>query len=185
MDDHKILTLLRSGKRDKAFVKLYKGYPQVSRMIIAKGGTKEEAQDVFQEALIIFYRRVCDPEFNLTATISTYLFSVCRFLWKDELLKKGKKRQIDLDFELGDDSKEQLEALRLKESKHHLVERVLESLGEKCLSILQLFYIKKISMKMIAQQLNFSSENVAKNQKYKCLERAKSKLRQEVKEINF
>jgi hypothetical protein len=32
-------------------------------------------------------------------------------------------------------------------------------------------------MKAIARQMGFSSENVAKNQKYKCLEQAKLKLK--------
>ena len=92
MDDKIIIELLKSGKQDKAFLKLYKNYPKVEKLILSKGGSKEDAKDVFQEALIIFYEKVCNTEFKLTSAIGTYLYSVCRFLWKDELIKrKGKQ----------------------------------------------------------------------------------------------
>jgi hypothetical protein len=46
-------------------------------------------------------------------------------------------------------------------------------LGEKCKQILILFYFKKESYKKIATLLDFSDDKIAKNQKYRCLQKAK------------
>ena len=54
MNDQKIIQELKAGKRQKSFVQLYKGFPVVKKLIQSKGGTAEQAEDVFQEALIIF-----------------------------------------------------------------------------------------------------------------------------------
>ena len=146
----------------------------VKKLIQSKGGTAEQAEDVFQEALIIFYKKASAPAFELTASISTYVYSVARFLWKDELKKNGLKYDTaeveNLEFE------SELEEIAQKEKKFQVVEEVLNSIGEKCLEILQLFYYEGFSMKEIARQVDLKSEKVAKNQKYKCLERARKRV---------
>ena len=50
-------------------------------------------------------------------------------------------------------------------------------LGQKCKELLELFYFKKLSMKEIAKKLGFASEKGAKNQKYRCIEKAKEHLK--------
>lgn len=177
MNDQKIIQLLKNGERSKVFQKLYSGYGIIEKLILSKGGSKEEAQDIFQESLIIFYKKAKKEEFKLTASISTYLYSVARFLWKDELLKKQKRSNIDYEIKLSS-KEEELSDVIENESRFKLIEQVLESIGEKCLKILQLFYYSGLSMKEIARKVDLRSEKVAKNQKYKCLERAKLKLRQ-------
>src|ERR1039457_6248008 len=90
MDDNSILLLLRSDKHGKAFSALYDHYPKVEKMIYRNGGTRDDAKDIYQEALIIFYNKATDVNFKLTSQLGTYLFSVCRFLWLDEIRKRGK-----------------------------------------------------------------------------------------------
>jgi DNA-directed RNA polymerase specialized sigma24 family protein len=53
MDDQQILTLLRDKATDKAFKRLYRDFPKIENLILQKGGSKEDATDIFQEALII------------------------------------------------------------------------------------------------------------------------------------
>lgn len=171
MNDQKIIQQLRTGKRDKAFRQLYKGFPAVKKLILSKGGNAEEAEDTFQEALIIFYRKAMQPNFELTSSCSTYLYSVARYLWKDVSKKKGLEYTTENVEHLKFES--ELEEMAQKEKKFLLIEQVLNSIGEKCLKILQLFYYKGLSMKEIARQVDLKSEKVTKNQKYKCLERAR------------
>ena len=66
MNDTKIVELIRSKKRDKALMKLYKYMPVVERYISSKGGTKDDARDVFQEALIVFCKKLSSDDFKLT-----------------------------------------------------------------------------------------------------------------------
>ena len=176
MEDQKIVKLIQSGKQDKAFLKLYKSYPKVHKLIVSKGGSNEDAKDVFQEALIIFYEKVRQKDFQLTATIGTYLYSVCRFLWKDQLVKKKGKSTAEFSSELSSADEAELQEVLKKEEQFIKMETVLNQLGEKCLELLQLFYYKGLRMKEIASKLGLKSEKIAKNQKYKCLERAKQKV---------
>lgn len=174
MTDEKIIELLKSNKTDKAFYKLYKDYPKVQKLILTKGGTKQDAQDIFQEALIVFYRKVTETDFKLTSKIGTYLYSVCRFLWKDELLKRKSSTQIS--FDIKNNEAEELEQLYSKEKQLVAIEKVLETISEKCQQIFQLFYFKKLSMKEIAKVMGYTSERIARTQKYKCVEQAKKKI---------
>lgn len=53
MEDDKIIGLIKTGKSDRALNALYHHYPAIRKMIMAKGGSRHEAEDIFQEALII------------------------------------------------------------------------------------------------------------------------------------
>ena len=46
MEDQQIVKLIQLGKQDKAFLKLYKSYPKVHKLIVSKGGSNEDAKDV-------------------------------------------------------------------------------------------------------------------------------------------
>ncbi len=176
MDDIKIIELLKSGKQDKAFLKLYKNYPQVEKLILSKGGSKEDAKDVFQEALIIFYEKVMGTDFKLTSAIATYVYSVSRFIWKDQLIKRKANHATEFSFEFTSEEELEFQEAIEKEEKFKQLEGVLTQIGEKCLQLLKLFYYDGLKMKDIASKIGLKSEKVAKNQKYKCLERAKSKV---------
>ncbi|MBL1233136.1 MAG: sigma-70 family RNA polymerase sigma factor [Flavobacteriales bacterium] len=176
MEDNKIIELLKVGKHDKVFLNLYKNYPQVEKLILSKGGSKEDAKDVFQEALIIFYEKVRNTDFKLTAAIGTYLYSVSRFLWKDEFIKRKGQQTVDLSFEFTSEEEMELQKAIEREAKFKQIESVLTQLGDKCLRLLKLFYYEGLSMKIIASKVGLKSEKIAKNQKYKCLERAKLKV---------
>jgi RNA polymerase sigma factor (sigma-70 family) len=178
MHDQKIIELIRTDNNDKALTALYKHFPMIRKLIRSKGGNAEDAEDTFQEALIIFCRKVKDPGFELTAQLSTYLFSVCRFLWKDELKKR--KPFISIDFETGFNQAEEkeLEELTEQENRAKLAEKVLNELGERCRELLLLFYNAGLKLKDIASKMGYNSESTAKNQKYKCLEGAKNRLKE-------
>jgi len=177
MDDNKIIELLKIGKQNKAFLKLYKNYPQVEKLILSKGGAKEDAKDVFQEALIIFYEKVSNTEFKLTSAIGTYLYSVSRFLWKDELIKRKGKTAVEVDFEFTSEEESEFQLALEREAKFKQIESVLSQIGDKCLQLLKMFYYDGLKMKEIASKVGLKSEKIAKNQKYKCLERAKLKVK--------
>jgi len=167
MGNEQILIQLRSGKQKEAIAELYKIFPSIRHFIRTHGGNDDEAKDIFQEALIIFYKNAMKPEFTLSATPHTYLFSVSKYLWKDELKKKNKLVHFEVE------KQEEVSQHEHTEEKFRWMDKILNSLGEKCTEILQLFYYKKQSMDEIAQQLGYKNVDTAKTQKYKCIERAK------------
>tara|TARA_R110002049_G_scaffold50539_17_gene143470 strand:- start:6192 stop:6731 length:540 start_codon:yes stop_codon:yes gene_type:complete len=169
MNDEKILALFKKGEQEKAFVQLYNLYPKIETLILSKGGKKYDASDVFQEALLILHRNLEKTDFKLTSSFYTYLYSVSRFVWKD-IQKKNSKLELQ---SLEEGEIEYYQTV-LNEKKFQLAENAFLQLGERCQQLLQLFYHKGLSFKEIAFAMKFKSEKVAKNQKYKCLEKAKN-----------
>ena len=175
MEDQKIIDLIKSQKHDKVFTTLYKYFPVVKKMIVANGGRSEDAEDIYQEALIVFYKKASDPDFKLTSSINTYLYSIARFMWMDQFKKQQKQAFVDIE-------KEQVNELEFTaaietENQFKLAEKVISELGERCKELLILFYFQSQKLKDIAKKMGYNSENTAKNQKYKCLEAAKLKLK--------
>jgi len=179
MSDEKIMGLFKNGKRDKAFRELYKLYPRIEKLILSKGGTKADANDVFQEALIILNRNLEKSDFKLTASFYTYLYSVSRFVWKDTQKQFSKQELHNLQSE----DVSILDAV-LEEKKYQLAEHAFRKLGVRCQQLLQRFYLKKMTFKAIAEVMQFKSEKVAKNQKYKCLQKVKDIYRTQLKTVH-
>ncbi|GAL83213.1 ECF subfamily RNA polymerase sigma-24 subunit [Sporocytophaga myxococcoides] len=178
MSDELIIELIKTNKEDKAFRALYKHFPMIRKMILSNGGKLEDAEDVFQESLIILYKKVRYTEFKLTSKLSTYLYSVCRFLWKDILVKNG-RRDFSEIIDLNESSEESIwTELTEPESDLKISEKIINELGNRCKELLILFYIEAMKLKDIASRMGYSSESTAKNQKYKCLESAKKRLKE-------
>lgn len=185
MNNTKITNLLRNGKQEKAFSKLYKLFPKVEKYILLNSGSKEEALDIFQEGLILLYQK---SKADATIVVDGFLIKSCKFLWHNELRKK-KVRSTGGDFEsfrkngtsttnsainnlAQDDSALQL--LIEKENKLIQVEEIVKQISKKCREIFELFYFKSMSMTQIAKRIGYKSVQSAKVQKYKCMEQARN-----------
>ena len=51
-------------------------------LIYQMGGNWEDAKDIFQDGLLELIRKSEDPGFQLTSSIKTLLYAVCKNLWK-------------------------------------------------------------------------------------------------------
>ncbi|MFI5151096.1 MAG: RNA polymerase sigma factor [Bacteroidia bacterium] len=172
MKDLEIIDLIRKREHHKAIEKLYDHFPKVKSLIRLKGGNVQDAGDVFQESLVIFCRKVSNPEFILTCSIGTYLYSISWHLWKDTLRKKNRSVS-DPWKEASVNAEAETEEYLEKEKKYGYLDQVLTQIGDKCREIFKLYYFQKQSMEEIASVLGFGSEQSAKNQKYKCMEKAR------------
>ncbi len=178
MNETKILTLFQSNKSDKAFQLLYDFWPQFLGYVKNQGGSKEQAEDIYQEAIIIFYKKLREEDFQFEGSLKTYLFNTAKYMWwrENRLDENSKVSTVsEQSFDGAQDDKE-LEAAIEKEMKIQKAEKVIESLGEKCKEILEAFYYQGLKMVEIAKKFGYASPKTAKNQKYKCLERARKQL---------
>lgn len=176
MSDTDILELIRQGKDQRAFARLYAHFPKVRRLVHDNSGSADDAKDVFQDALIIFHRKARSSDFVLTSSISTYLFSVCRNLWREELRRRNRSLSR-WDTEDLPEQEVDITALLAREGDLDLAEKALTTLGDKCLEVLKRFYLTKESLLDIARALGFAGEGAAKTRKYKCLEEARKRFR--------
>lgn len=176
--DQQILEQIRSGTNQKALVALYRHLPGIRKMIRRYGGNRQQAEDIFQESLIILCRKAREDAFVLSSDLYAYLYSICRFLWMDEL-KKTKRNNAGAFEEITHEVAEPgiAEAVA-EEARFRLVEDIITGLGDRCRELLLMFYNQGIRLRDIAARMGYSSEQTAKNQKYKCLEGARNKYRQ-------
>jgi RNA polymerase sigma factor (sigma-70 family) len=173
MEDKEIIELIRRGNHTRAFEKVYGGFPAVRKMIITSGGTVDDAKDIFQDSILVFYRMALKPDFILSSAISTFIYSVSRRLWLKKIRDEGPKKYAITGEDLLVGDSEDMEKEMEESQKIGLAEKVVNALGEPCRTLLLLFYFEKASMKEIAEQLGYSNEKTAKAQKYKCIERGK------------
>jgi RNA polymerase sigma factor (sigma-70 family) len=168
------LILQLKANNDLALSILYKDhFPMILNFILNNNGSRDDARDVYQEAVIIFYEKIQSGNLQLTCKIKTYLYSVCRRLWLKRLTEKRKftggiedsEKFIRLDEEEG---KEDDETERLR-----LMGASLEQLGEPCRTLINDFYVHELNMEEIAEKFGYTNPDNAKNQKYKCLKRLK------------
>src|SRR5882757_3539686 len=83
-------------KNEAALKQLYRdNYTMILKLVVNNNGTEQEAKDVYQEAIIHFYERLSQTEFELTCKIKTYLYAVCRKLWLQKLTIRNKFVRID------------------------------------------------------------------------------------------
>lgn len=168
--------LIAGIRRDDetALVYLYKfHFPMILHFVQNNNGTEDEAKDLYQEAVIIFYEKIKAGTLELTCQIKTYLYSVCRRLWLKKLAGKNRfgSRPKDEEFFLKLESEEYPEAE--KETQFNIMAESLLLLGEPCRSLLEDFYIHGLSMQTITEKFGYTNADTAKNQKYKCLLRLK------------
>src|SRR5438105_3491460 len=97
MKDAQVIELLKANNYSKASQKLYAYFPVIKKLVLKNNGTKQDAEDIYQEALIILMRKSREANFMLTCSVNTYLYSVCRFLWNDRLKARNKKMVVELD----------------------------------------------------------------------------------------
>ncbi len=170
MNDNEITEQIKKKSYNKVVKALYKYFPVVKSWVIKNSGNKADAEDIFQEALIILINKINDEQFELKSALNTFLFGISKNLWYEKLRKNKKEiKSIEESIDLYEDAGSLIE----ENSKAQKAAIAFEQLGERCKQILAMFYYKKLSMLEIAEKLGFNSENVAKNQKYRCIEKAK------------
>lgn len=168
--------------RKKELKSLYKKWPDIRRFLQSKGCKTVDAEDIFQEALVIFCRKCEEKDFQLSVDAFHYVKSTCKFLWYNQSRKSKISVEITENIKVPDTSDDWLE----KEMKLRLIEKAIQELGQKCRELLTSFYGLGLSMSAIAQKLGLRNEKVAKAQKYRCLQKAKenaSSLQGELVEI--
>jgi RNA polymerase sigma factor (sigma-70 family) len=162
------------ANRAQALTRLYRqAFPLVRRYVCRHGGTDQDAQDVFQDALVILYEQAVGGTLVLTASASTYLVSVSRNLWHHE-----QRRRARLPHEaLPDDPTLAADAPPAAEETGFAVLDYVERLGEKCKGLLLDFYYFQQPLTQIAAAKGYRTVRSATVQKFKCLERLRQAVR--------
>ena len=177
MTDSEILERIKSGE-EKVLDYLYKKYYRMMvKIVVTNNGTEDEAKDVYQEALIVFWQKASSGNLVLTSKISTYLYSICLNQWRKELDRKTRLSHEEKD---GEDYQ------RLEdEQSYEIVIESISELGDPCKSILMYYYFDGLSMSDIAERMNFANTDTAKTKKYKCKKRLDTLIKKRYSKKDF
>lgn len=155
-----------AGRKNNVIKYIYKTcYDSVRKLILMNKGTDEDARDIFQEALFTIYQKIILEKFQIKCNFSTYLYSVCRFLWIRELTKKKEHDNITDEFPdlmVSGSLNPKLELTGLKIFSKHFNE-----LCEDCQKVLKM-YFRNVSMEEISNIMGYKNIQIAKDKKYRC-----------------
>jgi RNA polymerase sigma factor (sigma-70 family) len=180
LTDDEILSGLR--KRDNRVLQyIYKNsFNTVKQLILHNAGSDKDAEDIFQEALIIIFKKLKEePGFELTSAFNTYIYSIARLLWLKHL-RQIKKIEID---PLNRDMEERIEfeepsPVQDKDLRMAIYQRTLLRIPEDCQKILRLT-AQDVSSKEIAIQLGFRSEGYVRKRRHFCKEYLVNRIKED------
>ena len=149
----------------------------MTKLVITNSGTEQEAKDIYQDAIIVFWQKATSGKLTLTSKISTYIYSICLNLWRKELDRKKRFSNEEKDTPQYSDAEQQE---RIK-----IIRNCINQLGDTCKKVLTYYYYEKMSMTEIATRLGFANTDTAKTKKYKCKKRLDSLIKKSYTKKDF
>jgi DNA-directed RNA polymerase specialized sigma24 family protein len=166
-------TINTKQSREQLFTVLYKkAFPATARYVAKMGGSFEQAKDVFQDALIIYYEKVLTGNLALQTTEKAYITGIAKHLWLKTYNANADNIPLSASnaAEQPDDAETQYATGKLM---HYL-----QTAGQKCMDMLKAFYYDKLPVTQITEQFGYSGVRSATVQKYKCLEKVRETIKQ-------
>ncbi|WP_299185760.1 RNA polymerase sigma factor [uncultured Aquimarina sp.] len=160
------LKQLASGEK-KIVQDLYtKVFPKIASFVMKNNGGLQDAEDVFQKALMQIIARYKLNTFTIESSLDGFLFSACRNLWRREL---NKQKRIVTNDEALEHSKEteDMTMATLEQEKWELFQEKLAELSDNCKQLLQLFF-QKVPYKDIVEKLGYNTDNVVRQRIFNC-----------------
>lgn len=175
--DDSYLQAVKEGDR-KGLEQIYEKFaPSVIRLICQNGGTRDDARDVFQSALIVIFQRSREGELSLSGSFGGLIFGICRNIWGNRLQKRS-FQEVSLPEELKYTLQAPWEDRIAEEEKKQLLRDQMKRLGQDCRRILELFFSGS-SMEDIRQEMSFGSVSYTMKRKFVCKKKLIEAIRQD------
>ncbi|QMU30514.1 RNA polymerase sigma factor [Adhaeribacter radiodurans] len=132
-----------------------------------------EAIDIYQDAHGVLYKiLVTDKLTENGSSLKTFVFGIGRNIALKKIIKRAKEEKALNEIARNGAQDNTADLTELQD----IIMAIYEKLPEPCKSILRMYYFDEFSMQEIADELGYKSEDVAKNQKCRCLKTIRDKL---------
>ncbi len=165
------LEALLTGDSNKIQHIYIKSFPKVRKFVLQNNGQQQDAEDVFQKALMQLSIRYQREKFIIKTNFEAYLFTACKNLWRRELNKSKNKVTNYQVIELEDDSNDMALSI-LEQKRWELFQESLKNISENCQQILKLFFAK-VAYSDIVKKMKYNTETVARQRVFKCKKKLK------------
>ncbi len=164
---------LGGNERSHALHKIFENndlHSAITKHVLNHRGSEQDAQDVFQETLILFDRQVRLAKFRGNCDWKTYFIGIAKWQWFSILRKSvqvhvntegvGSRREaVEMD----------VESSLIDSERREIIDKILEQMGEPCKGVLKLYKLS-FSMEEIGQKLGMTPDSV-KTRACKCREK--------------
>jgi RNA polymerase sigma factor (sigma-70 family) len=161
------------GANQHAFADLYKlYYPSVKFFVMRNSGQEADAEDLFQDTMIVLVEKLRKEDFYLTASLKTYVIAIAKHLWFKKL--RNLYRELPLH---GPELEALCEGLDDQiEAEHGYSDRLkiyLTKITSHCNRLIHDWFFRGDSVQEIREKYGYRNDHTAQNQKYKCIEQIK------------
>jgi RNA polymerase sigma factor (sigma-70 family) len=171
ISEDQLLKRLKAGD-SLAFSVLYdRCFPSVETYVLNNSGTLEDAEDLFQEGILVFHKKLQSDSFTLSSPISAYIFSVVRNMWLNQLRTR---RQMSV--QPIEQLAYELIAQEHSSSKGDKLNEWLQKVTDHCQWILNGYYFMQMPLELLMQKMGWKNKHTASNQKYKCIQMLKKQI---------
>lgn len=173
-----ILAKISNGDDAGAIDLLYaKVFPLVKKYIVKRGGHKEDVADIFQDALVDFYRMLGAKKYDPKYKVEAYLYNLCAHKWLNKV-KRDQKIQYkdDLEMIFRDYEEVHKHEYTFVGKEEELLNTLFSKIGTKCKELLTYTIFNDLMMEDIVIRMGFNSTAAAKMQHQRC----KQKMMEEI-----
>lgn len=134
--------------------------------------SQEDALDVYQDTIIALYNNIMSGRLEtLSCSLKTYLFTIGKYQIYNRLKIKTVLEDVsDYESLLQEENEN---TFLLQEDNITALQNAYKGLGGKCQEVLRLFYYQNYSLEEIKNYLDYTSKDVVKSQKSRCLKQLK------------
>ncbi len=141
-------------------------FPYIENYVVQHNGTTDQARDLFQEGMIVVYKKVNADALELYCKFSTYLYAVCKRIWiqdrRKAILRINKMKESGMaaepttsyGYENTDEAQE-------------LFDKHFKQLSPDCQKILRLHF-NECTIEEIRDAMNYNTAHHVMDRKYRC-----------------
>ena len=148
----------------------------ILEFVLKNSGDQEDAQDLFQDSLVVVFEKVRSDDLALTCKFKTYLYAVCRNKWL-MALRRNKNSPMVTDTQLMEERSPVTTEDLSEHEKFELYRQHFKLLSEDCRSLLT-YFLKGHSLREIGTMMGFT-EKYAKKRKFLCQKKLITSIEQD------
>ena len=163
--DRKLIEGIKKGD-DKSVNYLYdSSFDTIKNYILKNTGTEDDAYDIFQDAMMVLFKKVQLNNLGKDTDVKGFLFGVSRNLWQKHL----RKNKISIDSKAEEPIDDFDHTTLLDTPIEQIVQRAFLRLKPECRKVLEMASEGK-DYSAIAKKMKYSSVDYARRKKYLCKE---------------
>jgi len=136
----------------------------VKKHILKQGGSIEDTEDIFQDALVVLFLKLQDNETVVNSSIHGYFYGICKNLWLNHARKERKWMIADILVEEQPDDKLIITEEIFQKDRKKLFHTYFINLQETTKQLWQLFFEEKSSQEIAI--VTGYTENYVRKKKY-------------------